>query len=103
MLFVWETKRRDRLETFAHHVATIVLIAYSYYLKRVIDVGFVRVCVCVGEWRVESVACFVAAPHTQLPLARSRAACPRSRARTPSAHPTPQPPHPPRSLCPCAA
>ena len=33
MLFVWETKRKDRLETLAHHVATIVLIAYSYYLK----------------------------------------------------------------------
>jgi hypothetical protein len=33
MLFLWETKRRDRLEVFAHHVATIILIAYSYYLK----------------------------------------------------------------------
>ncbi|KAL4425801.1 hypothetical protein ABPG75_009817 [Micractinium tetrahymenae] len=33
MLFLWETKRRDRLEVFAHHVATIVLIAYSYYLN----------------------------------------------------------------------
>lgn len=33
MLFLWETKRKDRLEVFAHHVATIVLIAYSYYLK----------------------------------------------------------------------
>lgn len=33
MLFVWETKRKDRLEVLAHHVATIVLIAYSYYLK----------------------------------------------------------------------
>lgn len=33
MLFLWETKRKDRLEVFAHHVATIVLISYSYYLK----------------------------------------------------------------------
>lgn len=33
MLFLWETKRKDRLEVFAHHVATIILIAYSYYLK----------------------------------------------------------------------
>ena len=33
MLFLWETKRKDRLEVFAHHVATIVLIGYSYYLK----------------------------------------------------------------------
>lgn len=33
MLFIWETKRSDRLESFAHHVATIVLIGYSYYLK----------------------------------------------------------------------
>lgn len=33
MLFLWETKRKDRLEVFAHHVATIVLIAYSYYLN----------------------------------------------------------------------
>ncbi|PSC76914.1 LAG1 longevity assurance-like protein 3 isoform B [Micractinium conductrix] len=33
MLFLWETKRKDRLETFAHHVATIILIAYSYYLN----------------------------------------------------------------------
>ena len=33
MLFLWETKRKDRLEVFAHHIATIVLIAYSYYLK----------------------------------------------------------------------
>lgn len=32
MLFLWETKRKDRLEVFAHHVATIILIAYSYYL-----------------------------------------------------------------------
>ncbi|KAI7844373.1 hypothetical protein COHA_002171 [Chlorella ohadii] len=33
MLFLWETKRKDRLEVFAHHVATIILIAYSYYLN----------------------------------------------------------------------
>lgn len=33
VLFLWETKRKDRLETFAHHVATIALIGYSYYLK----------------------------------------------------------------------
>jgi TLC domain len=33
MLFFWETKRRDRVEVCAHHVATIILIAYSYYLK----------------------------------------------------------------------
>ncbi|GAB4823817.1 hypothetical protein N2152v2_010863 [Parachlorella kessleri] len=33
MLFLWETKRKDRLEVFAHHIATIVLIAYSYYLN----------------------------------------------------------------------
>lgn len=33
MLFLWETKRKDRLENFAHHVATIALIAYSYFLN----------------------------------------------------------------------
>lgn len=33
MLFIWETKRRDRLESFAHHIATIILIGYSYYLN----------------------------------------------------------------------
>ncbi|KAL6771260.1 hypothetical protein ACKKBF_B34565 [Auxenochlorella protothecoides x Auxenochlorella symbiontica] len=33
ILFVWETKRKDRLEVAAHHVATILLIAYSYYLN----------------------------------------------------------------------
>lgn len=33
MVFLWETKRKDRWELFAHHVATVVLIAYSYYLK----------------------------------------------------------------------
>lgn len=33
MLFLWETKRKDRWEVLAHHIATIVLIAYSYYLK----------------------------------------------------------------------
>lgn len=33
ILFLWETKRKDRLEVCAHHIATIALIAYSYYLK----------------------------------------------------------------------
>jgi hypothetical protein len=33
MLFLWESKRSDRLASFAHHVATIILIAYSYILK----------------------------------------------------------------------
>jgi ceramide synthetase len=33
MLFLWETKRKDRLESFAHHIATIILIAYSFYLN----------------------------------------------------------------------
>lgn len=33
MLFLWEVKRKDRLEVFAHHVATIVLITYSYWLN----------------------------------------------------------------------
>ena len=32
-VFLWETKRKDRWELFAHHVATVVLIAYSYYLN----------------------------------------------------------------------
>ncbi|KAL4859864.1 LAG1 longevity assurance 1 [Chlorella vulgaris] len=44
MLFLWETKRKDRLEVFAHHVATIVLISYSYYLN-LTRVGFM-VLVC---------------------------------------------------------
>jgi hypothetical protein len=33
MLFLWETKRHDRWQIFAHHVATVILIAYSYYLN----------------------------------------------------------------------
>jgi hypothetical protein len=33
MVFLWETKRKDRWELFAHHVATVILIAYSYYLN----------------------------------------------------------------------
>lgn len=33
MLFLWETRRKDWLETFAHHVVTIALIGYSYYLN----------------------------------------------------------------------
>lgn len=33
MIFLWETKRKDRWELLAHHIATVVLIAYSYYLK----------------------------------------------------------------------
>ena len=56
MLFLWETKRRDRLEVFAHHVATIVLIAYSYYLKCAVvgvegvvcGAGGGDACACVG-------------------------------------------------------
>lgn len=44
MLFLWETKRKDRLEVFAHHVATIILIGYSYYLQ-LIRVG-IMVLVC---------------------------------------------------------
>lgn len=33
MLFFWETKRKDRLELVAHHIATVILIVYSYYLN----------------------------------------------------------------------
>ena len=33
MLFLWETKRHDRWQIFAHHVATVILIGYSYYLN----------------------------------------------------------------------
>lgn len=33
MLFLWETKRKDRWEVLAHHIATIVLIGYSYWLN----------------------------------------------------------------------
>ena len=33
MLYLWEAKRKDRWASAAHHVATIILIAYSYYLK----------------------------------------------------------------------
>eukprot|EP00889_Picochlorum_renovo_P008983 jgi/Picre1/36013/NNA_003470.t1 len=29
---LWETKRHDRWQLFAHHVATVILIGYSYYL-----------------------------------------------------------------------
>lgn len=32
-LFLWETKRHDRWQIFAHHVATVILIGYSYYLN----------------------------------------------------------------------
>ncbi|KAI8111296.1 hypothetical protein M9434_004868 [Picochlorum sp. BPE23] len=32
MIFLWETKRHDRWQLFAHHVATVILIGYSYYL-----------------------------------------------------------------------
>jgi hypothetical protein len=44
MIFLWETKRKDRWELFAHHVATVILIAYSYYLN-ITRVG-VMVLVC---------------------------------------------------------
>ena len=44
MIFLWETKRKDRWELFAHHIATVILIAYSYYLN-VTRVG-VMVLVC---------------------------------------------------------
>lgn len=37
MIFFWETKRKDRWEMVAHHIATVILIAYSYYLKYVHD------------------------------------------------------------------
>jgi hypothetical protein len=33
MIFLWETKRHDRWQLFAHHVATVILIGYSYYLN----------------------------------------------------------------------
>ena len=33
MLFLWETKRHDRWQIFAHHVATVILIGYSYHLN----------------------------------------------------------------------
>ena len=33
MLYLWEAKRKDRWASAAHHAATIILIAYSYYLK----------------------------------------------------------------------
>lgn len=39
VLFFWETKRKDQLEVCAHHVVTVALIAYSYYLKCVAGVG----------------------------------------------------------------
>eukprot|EP00208_Stichococcus_sp_RCC1054_P000408 CAMPEP_0206138104 /NCGR_PEP_ID=MMETSP1473-20131121/3074_1 /ASSEMBLY_ACC=CAM_ASM_001109 /TAXON_ID=1461547 /ORGANISM="Stichococcus sp, Strain RCC1054" /LENGTH=293 /DNA_ID=CAMNT_0053531433 /DNA_START=347 /DNA_END=1229 /DNA_ORIENTATION=+ len=32
-LVFWETRRKDFLESFAHHVATLVLIVYSYWLN----------------------------------------------------------------------
>ena len=44
MIFFWETKRKDRWELVAHHIATVILIAYSYYLN-VTRVG-VMVLIC---------------------------------------------------------
>jgi ceramide synthetase len=35
MVFFWETKRKDMWELVAHHVATVILIGYSYYLQYV--------------------------------------------------------------------
>lgn len=33
MIYLWETKRKDHLQYVSHHLATIMLIAYSYWLK----------------------------------------------------------------------
>ncbi len=33
MLLFWETRRKDFVETFAHHVATLALIVYSHHVK----------------------------------------------------------------------
>ena len=33
VLMFWEVRRKDFLETFAHHCVTLTLIAYSYSLK----------------------------------------------------------------------
>lgn len=38
MVFLWETKKSDTWQLFAHHVATVILIGYSYYLN-VLHVG----------------------------------------------------------------
>ena len=35
----WEVRRKDFLETFAHHVVTLALIAYSYSLKCAVKTG----------------------------------------------------------------
>jgi TLC domain len=32
-LLFWEVRRKDFLESLAHHVATLILIVYSYYIK----------------------------------------------------------------------
>ena len=36
MLIFWETRRKDFAVMMTHHVATITLIALSYYLKCVL-------------------------------------------------------------------
>lgn len=38
MVFFWETKRKDMWELVAHHIATVILIGYSYYLH-VLHIG----------------------------------------------------------------
>lgn len=32
-LLFWEVRRKDFVESLAHHVATLILIVYSYYIK----------------------------------------------------------------------
>lgn len=53
MVFLWETKRKDMWELFAHHVATVILIGYSYYLKYGWVQGYacmyISVCVVFGH------------------------------------------------------
>lgn len=38
MVFLWESKKSDTWQLFAHHVATVILIGYSYYLN-VVHIG----------------------------------------------------------------